>query len=64
MPIKFKPSVKNVDRNTKKVTVTHYYMKSTPLKDLLDYLRGSNARPRIVQKVKNELVRRGVKYSL
>ena len=32
MPIKFSPSVVRVDRNTKKTTIEHDYMKVKPLK--------------------------------
>jgi hypothetical protein len=64
MPIKLRPSVTNIDRNTKKVTINHYYIKTTPLKELLEYLESSNARPRVVQKIKNELIRREFKHNL
>ena len=38
MPVKFKPSQKKIDRATKKETIEHFYMKTTPEKELFDYL--------------------------
>lgn len=61
MPVKFKPSQKTVQRGTKVVTTTHYYIKNTPKQELIDYINSSNGRPKIKQKCKNELDRRGVK---
>ena len=60
MPMKFKPSQTTRDKATGKVKSVHYYMRSTPTEELLKYLEGSNAQPKIKQKVKNELVRRKV----
>ena len=61
MPTKFKPSQINIDRNTKKKSVTHFYMKSMPEQELLDYINNHNGKPKIKMKCRNELVRRGVK---
>ena len=58
---KFKPSVTKMDRQPKKTWVEHYYMKSTPKEELIAYLNSSSARPKIKQKVRNELTRRGIK---
>ena len=58
MPIKFSPSVVRVDRNTKKTTIEHDYMKVKPLKELLEYFNKTDNPPKKRQKVKNELVRR------
>ena len=41
MPIKLKPSVKKVDRNTKKVTIEHSYIKQTPKAELFELLNKS-----------------------
>lgn len=60
MPVKFQPSAKVRDRATGAVKTVHRYMKSTPTKELKEYLEASNAKPKIKQKVRNELVRRGV----
>tara|TARA_B100001113_G_C21089688_1_gene613753 strand:+ start:511 stop:720 length:210 start_codon:yes stop_codon:yes gene_type:complete len=61
MPTKFKPSAKQYNRQTKQTTETHYYIKGTPQKELFEYLNNHNGKPKIKQKVRNELQRRGVK---
>tara|TARA_B100000900_G_scaffold347157_1_gene312226 strand:- start:30 stop:239 length:210 start_codon:yes stop_codon:yes gene_type:complete len=58
MPVKFSKSVVKVDRNSKKQTVEHDYMKSKPLKDLIEFFNKTDNTPKKRQKVKNELVRR------
>ena len=60
MPTKFKPSAKQFDRQTKKTTTSHYYIKGTPKKELFEYLNNQNGKPKIKQKVRNELQRRGI----
>lgn len=60
MPVKLRPSVKRVDRNTKKVTIEHSYIKQTPKKELFELLNKSVTTPKVKQKIQNELVRRGV----
>ena len=59
MPVKFKPSHKSFvkGRGTK---LEHFYIKNTPKKELFEYLNNSNAKPKIKQKVRNELTRRGI----
>ena len=59
MPIKLKPSQVVKDRNTGKITVQHSYAKSMPLKELLEMYTRSSTVPKVKQKVRNELVRRG-----
>ena len=61
MPVKFSKSVVKIDRNTKKQTIEHDYMKSKSLKDLLEYFNKTDNPPKKRQKVKNELVRRNKK---
>jgi hypothetical protein len=61
MPEKFKPSQTVRDKATGKNITQHYYMKSTPLSELKEYLEKSSAQRKIVSKVKRELIRRGVK---
>jgi hypothetical protein len=61
VPAKFKPSHTVRDKNTGRNKVEHFYLKSTPKQELLDYLENSNARPKIKVKVRRELVRRGHK---
>ena len=50
-----------MDRATKKTRIEHFYIKSTPKKELFDYLNSTNGKPKIKQKCRNELVRRGIK---
>jgi hypothetical protein len=61
MPIKFKQSTKIRDRVTGKTQVQHYYMKSMTIKELNDYIESSNAKKKVIQKCKNEIVRRDVR---
>jgi len=58
MPIKFGKTSKQVDRNTKKVTIVHEYMKCKSTQELIDAYN-KPVIPKLRQKVKNELVRRG-----
>ena len=60
MPTKFKQSQTTRERQTNKITTTHYWMKGMPKAELFDYINNDNGRPRIKQKCRNELVRRGV----
>ena len=59
MPEKFRPSATVRDKVTGRNKSEHFYLKSTPKQELLDYLENSNARPKIKVKVRKELVRRG-----
>ena len=63
MPMKFKKSHREYKRGvpTGQQSVKHYYIKNTPKQELIDYINSSNAKPKIVQKCRNELTRRGVK---
>ena len=60
MPEKFKPSQVIRDKASSKKKTQHFYIKSTPKQELLDYLDNHNAKPKIKTKVKKELIRRGV----
>jgi hypothetical protein len=59
MPIKFKPSQTTFvkGRGTK---TEHFYIKNTSTKELIDYIN-KGQKPKIKQKCRNELDRRGVK---
>lgn len=57
MPIKFKESVKRRDGS-----IENYYIKGTSLKELRAALENSNTKPKLKQKVRNELVRRGESF--
>ncbi len=61
MPTKLKPSVVKIDRNTKKKTIEHSYIKQTPKAELFELLNKSVTAKKVKQKIRNELVRRGVK---
>ena len=59
MAIKLTKSQSIRDRNTGKVTVQHDYVKSHPVLDLIEKYNSGNLKPKVKQKVKNELVKRG-----
>ena len=58
MPVKFGKSQVKVDRNTKKVTIEHEYMKCQSIDTLIEAYNKEGQRPKLKQKVKNEIVRR------
>jgi hypothetical protein len=61
MPVKFSPSAKTVNRQTKKVVTEHYYIKQMSKESLLDYVNKDGAIPKRRVKCINELQRRGIK---
>ena len=58
MPVKFGKSQVRVDRQTKKVTIEHEYMKCKSNAELIDAYNKDGTKPKLRQKVKNEIVRR------
>jgi hypothetical protein len=60
MPTKFKPTQQTLVRGTKNVVTQHFYIKNTPKEELIDYINNGQ-KPKIKQKCRNELTRRGVK---
>ena len=60
MPIKFGPTSKQIDRQTKRVSIVHDYMKCKSNADLIEAYN-KPVKPKLRQKVKNELVRRNKK---
>jgi|TARA_Y100001973_G_C5208026_1_gene343125 hypothetical protein len=60
-PTKLKPSAASFDRKTGKTTITHYYIKTISKDELFKELNNHNTKPKIKQKILNELVRRGIK---
>ena len=58
MPIKLKQSAKIRDRATGKITIEHFYLKSMTLQELNDYIESSSAKKKVIQKCKNEIIRR------
>ena len=61
MPTKFKPSEVIVDRVTKKRSIKHYYIKNVSQDELFKMLNTDNTKPKLKQKIRNELFRRGVR---
>ena len=61
MPTKFKPSEVIVDRGTKKRSIKHYYIKNVSQDELFKMLNTDNTKPKLKQKIRNELFRRGVR---
>ena len=61
MPTKFKPSEVIVDRTTKKRSIKHYYIKNVSQDELFKMLNTDNTKPKLKQKIRNELFRRGVR---
>ena len=60
MPTKYKESAVKVDRATKKVSVEHFYVKQLSQKKHLNCKR-DNTKPKVKRKIRNELVRRGIR---
>ena len=61
MPVKLKPSVVKIDRQTKKKSIEHTYAKTQSKEELFKMLKHEYTTPKVKQKIRNELVRRGVK---
>ena len=61
MPVKFRPTTK-VRRRGGGIETVHYYMPQTSTKELLEYLDSSSSKPKVRQKVRNELTKRGVPF--
>jgi hypothetical protein len=59
MPVKFKPSQKTFVKGQGTRT-EHFYIKNTPKQELIDYIN-KGQKPKVKQKCRNELARRGVK---
>ena len=59
MPTKFKEDFKKWERATKKTTVEKFFIKNTPLEELMAYINNPNGKPKVKQKCRNEVVRRG-----
>ena len=61
MPTKFKPSQSTLQRGTKIVTTTHYYIKNISKEELLEEINKDNPNKKRRAKAIKELDRRGVK---
>ena len=58
MGIKYKKSVANFNRQTRKTTVTHYWITCISTKELLEDVEKISTRPKQRQKARNELQKR------
>ena len=61
MPTKFKQSQAIRDRKTGKMTTQHFWIKNIKQEELFEYINSDNGKPKIKQKCRNELARRGIK---
>ena len=67
MPIKLRPSskrwIKNpaTGRSTNRWEPEHYYIKTISQKELFEELNKYNTKPKVKQKIRNELTRRGIR---
>ena len=59
MPIKLRPSVKTLNRTNNKYETEHYYLKCMTASALNEYIDAANSKPKIIQKCRNELTKRG-----
>ncbi len=57
MPVKFGKTSKQINRQTKKVSIVHEYMKTKSNQELIEAYNKPVV-PKLKQKVKNEIVRR------
>ena len=64
MPIKFRPSSRSYNRITDSYTTHHYFLKGMSEKELFVELNKLSTRPKVKQKIRNELQRRGVKFKI
>lgn len=60
MPEKLKKSIKLRDKQTGKMKTEHYYLKSTPLTEIMDIIDNQNTKPKIRAKCRREVIRRWV----
>ena len=58
MPMKLKASQKIRDRATGNTITENYYLKCMTLNELNDYVNASNSKKKVIQKCRNELIRR------
>ena len=63
MPMKYRPTEKTFNRSTRQTTTTHHYMHTIPTSQLIQDIKDARRAPKHLQKIRNELVRRGVTTS-
>jgi acid phosphatase class B len=62
MPTKFRPSSKTFVKGKSSTSVLeHSYIKNISKEELIKYINNENSKPKIKQKARNELQRRGIK---
>jgi|TARA_B110001454_G_scaffold91900_1_gene87625 hypothetical protein len=67
MPIKLRPSAREFVRKDRfsgaigKSTIKHHYIKAISQKELFEELNKHNTKPKVKQKIRHELTRRGIK---
>tara|TARA_B100001063_G_C16734504_1_gene541208 strand:+ start:1115 stop:1312 length:198 start_codon:yes stop_codon:yes gene_type:complete len=61
MPTKFKRDEKLRVRGSSKVQIHKHFIKQTPLEELMKYINNDSGKPKVKQKCRNEVVRRGYK---
>ena len=59
MPTKFSATQKTVARGTKTTVTQNFYIKNTSKEELIEYINNGQ-KPKIKQKCRNELARRGI----
>ncbi len=59
MPIKLSKSVAVRNRQTGKIEVQHNYIHTVSTKELIEKYNNDNTRPKVKQKIKNHLIKRG-----
>ena len=60
MPIKLRPTTITRTRSGQ-INIEHYYIKAMSLNSLFEELNKYSTRPKVKQKLRNEIDRRGVK---
>ena len=66
-PTKIRPSGRRwikdpkTGRSTNQFVAEHYYIKNISQKELFETLNRENTKPKVKAKIRNELVRRGIK---
>ena len=59
MPAKYKPTEKRIDRQTKRVSIINYYIRTLSNDQMIEEL--NKAKPKHKQKIRNILQKRGIK---
>jgi hypothetical protein len=60
-PVKFKPTARTYSRHTNTYTIIHYFLKSMSKDSLFEELNKYTTKPKVKQKIRNELARRRIK---